>query len=66
MTFKSVKVATPFASVVAVVVPARAGESCNPDGVGEVPSAAVTVTPDVGVPPVVRVTAGWVPSTAPI
>lgn len=48
---KLLNVATPLAFVTAVNVPASAGEFCVPDGDGDVPSAAVTVTPATAAPP---------------
>lgn len=51
MITKLLNVATPLAFVTAVNVPASAGEFCVPDGDGDVPSAAVTVTPATAVPP---------------
>lgn len=62
---KLLNVATPLAFVTAVSVPARAGVFCVPDGVGDVPSAAVTVTPASATPAVCSVTAGCVVSATP-
>jgi hypothetical protein len=58
-------VATPLAFVTAVSVPARTGVFCVPEGDGEVPSAAVTVTPAAATPPDCNVTAGCVASATP-
>ena len=43
--------ATPLAFVTAVTDPARAGVFCVPDGDGDVPREAVTVTPAAAAPP---------------
>ena len=66
MIFRSLNVATPPLTVVAVTVPASAGVFCSPDGVGDVASAAVTVTPaGAAVPPDVNVTAGCTVKASP-
>ena len=65
MILRLLNVATPLLSVIAVSVPASAGLFCTPDGVGEVASAAVTVTPTAALPLLSSVTVGCVPSTAP-
>jgi len=62
---KLLNVATPLALVTAVSVPASAGVFCVPDGDGEVPRAAVTVTPAAAAPPDCNVTAGCVASATP-
>ena len=57
-------VATPDESVVAVIVPPKTAAFCRPEGVGTVPSAAVTVTPETGLRSD-SVTAGCVESATP-
>lgn len=66
LIFRSLNVATPPLTVVAVRVPASAGAFCSPDGVGDVARAAVTTTPaGAAAPPDVNVTAGCTANASP-